>query len=92
MALKEAIERSRLGRGEKLIIMVNDGDPDYNFDRDQYRAMIKANKDVEVHGVGLGPQAQLVLDLFPPGHGWWLKDAADFAKNLRSILKRKLMS
>ncbi len=92
VALKEAIERSRLGRGEKLIIMVNDGDPDYNFDRDQYRAMIKANKDVEVHGVGLGPQAQLVLDLFPPGHGWWLKDAADFAKNLRSILKRKLMS
>jgi hypothetical protein len=90
-ALKEAIERVRLGRGDKMIIMVNDGDPDYNFDRDAYRKMINESKDVEIHGIGLGPQAQLVLDLFPPGRGWWLKDAADFAKNLRNILKKKLM-
>ena len=90
-ALKEAIQRVRLGRGDKMIIMVNDGDPDYNFDRDAYRKMIAESKDVEIHGIGLGSEAQLVLDLFPPGRGWWLKDAADFAKNLRNILRKKLM-
>ncbi|MBI4678614.1 MAG: VWA domain-containing protein, partial [Elusimicrobia bacterium] len=89
-ALKEAIERIRMGRGDRLIIMVNDGDPDNNFDRDQYRQMIKDARDVEVHGIGLGEGAQLVLDLFPPGQGWWLKDAAEFARNLRNILKKKL--
>jgi hypothetical protein len=90
-ALKEAIERIRMGRGDKMIIMVNDGDPDYNFDRDQYRALIKAAKDVDIHGIGLGDQAQLVLDLFPPGQGHWLKDAAEFANNLRNILRKKLL-
>ncbi|HBL15730.1 MAG TPA: hypothetical protein DD417_02915 [Elusimicrobia bacterium] len=90
-ALKEAIERVRQGRGDKMVIMVNDGDPDYNFDRDAYRAMVKAAKDVEIHGIGLGDGAQLVLDLFPPGQGHWVKDAADFAKNLRSILRKKLL-
>ncbi|MFA6004140.1 MAG: AAA family ATPase [Elusimicrobiota bacterium] len=90
-ALQEAIQRVRLGRGDKMIIMVNDGDPDYNFDRDDYRKMIGEAKDVEIHGIGLGSEAQLVLDLFPPGRGWWLKDAADFAKSLRNILKKKLL-
>ncbi|MBI5209859.1 MAG: AAA family ATPase [Elusimicrobia bacterium] len=90
VALKEAIERIRLGRGDKLVIMVNDGDPDYNFDRDQYRELIKGARDVEIHGIGLGPGAQLVLDLFPAGQGWWLKDAAEFAKSLRNILKKKI--
>ncbi|MFA5140357.1 MAG: vWA domain-containing protein, partial [Elusimicrobiota bacterium] len=91
VALREAIERIRMGRGEKLIIMVNDGDPDNNFDRDQYRQMIENTRDVEVHGVGLGPSAQLVLDLFPPGRGWWLKDAAELAKKLRNILQKKIL-
>lgn len=91
VAVQEAVERIRMGRGEKLMIMVNDGDPDNNFDRDRYRAMVRAAKDVDIHGVGLGPDAQLVLDLFPPGRGWWLKDAADFAKNLRSIIKKKIL-
>ena len=90
-ALKEAIERVRMGKGDKMVIMVNDGDPDFNFDRDAYRAMVKAAKDVEVHGIGLGDGAQLVLDLFPPGQGHWVKDAAEFANNLRSILLKKLL-
>ena len=85
------VKYAALVKGDKMIIMVNDGDPDYNFDRDAYRKMIAESKDVEIHGIGLGPQAQLVLDLFPPGRGWWLKDAADFAKNLRNILRKKLM-
>ena len=89
--LKEAIERVRMGKGDKMVIMVNDGDPDFNFDRDAYRAMVKAAKDVEVHGIGLGDGAQLVLDLFPPGQGHWVKDAAEFANNLRSILRKKLL-
>jgi hypothetical protein len=91
VAVEQAIQRIRMGRGDKMIIMVNDGDPDNNFDRDQYRALVNAAKDIEIHGVGLGPDAQLVLDLFPPGKGWWLQDAADFAKNLRSIIKKKLL-
>jgi hypothetical protein len=91
VALREAVERIRLGRGEKLIIMVNDGDPDNNFDRGQYRKMIESTRDVEIHGVGLGPSAQLVLDLFPPGRGWWLKDAAELVKKLRSILRKKIL-
>ncbi len=91
VAVEQAIERSRMGRGEKMIIMVNDGDPDDNFDRDQYRALVKSAKDIEIHGIGLGNDAQLVLDLFPPGQGWWLKDVAEFAKSLRSIIHKKLM-
>ena len=74
------------------MMMVNDGDPDNNFNRDQYRALINAAKDVEIHGIGLGGEAQLVLDLFPKGRGWWLKDAADFAKNLRAILQKKILA
>jgi hypothetical protein len=91
VAVEQALERIRMGRGDKLMIMVNDGDPDNNFNRDQYRAMVEKAKDVDIHGIGLGPEAQLVLDLFPPGRGWWLKDVADFAKNLRNIIKKKLL-
>lgn len=90
-AVQEALERIRMGRGDKLMIMVNDGDPDNNFDRAHYRAMVEAARDVDIHGVGLGPDAQLVLDLFPPGRGWWLKDAAEFSKRLREILQRKML-
>ena len=91
-ALKEAIGRVRMGRGDKMIIVVNDGDPDKSFDREAFRQMVIAARDVEIHGIGLGSEAQMVLDLFPPGRGWWLKDVADFVKNLRRILTSKLMS
>lgn len=90
-AVLEALERIRMGRGDKLMIMVNDGDPDNNFDREEYRHMVEAQRDVDIQGVGLGPDAQLVLDLFPPGRGWWLKDSAEFAKRLREILQKKML-
>lgn len=91
VAVQGAIQRARLGRGEKLIFVVNDGDPDYNFDRDRYRAMLRAAKDVEVHGIGLGAGAELVTELFPLGRGWWLKDPAELARKIREILRKKIL-
>ncbi len=90
LAVKEALERIRMGRGDRLMIMVNDGDPDNNFSKQDFQKLVLAAKDVEVHGVGLGPDAQLVLDLFPPGRGWWLKAPSEFARRLRSILSTKI--
>jgi uncharacterized protein YegL len=90
-AMREAIQRVRMGRGDKLIMMINDGDPDNNFDREKYRQMILAAKDVEIHGLGLGAEAQLVVDLFPKGRGWFLNDVADCAKRIREILKKKFL-
>jgi hypothetical protein len=90
-ALKDALVRVRMGRGDRMIILVNDGDPDKNFDRDLFRKMITDARDVETHGIGLGPKAQMVIDLFPPGLGHWLQDAAEFAARLREILKKKLL-
>jgi hypothetical protein len=90
-ALEDAIERIRLGRGERLIILVNDGDPDKNFDREKFKALVLSAKDIDIYGIGLGPDAGLVLELFPPGHGWWLRDAGEFAKSLVKILKHKIM-
>jgi hypothetical protein len=90
-AVREAIQRIRMGRGDKLMMMMNDGDPDNNFDREAYRKMILAAKDVEIHGIGLGPEAQLVVDLFPKGRGWWLNDVAECARRIREILKKKFL-
>lgn len=90
LAVKEALERIRMGRGDRLMIMVNDGDPDNNFSKEDFQKMVRSAKDVDVHGVGLGGEAQLVLDLFPPGRGWWLKDPAEFARRLRAILQTKI--
>ena len=47
-----------MGRGDKLIIMVNDGDPDNNFNRD-YRRLVTA-KDTDIYGAAW-EDAQLVL-------------------------------
>ncbi|MBI3554033.1 MAG: VWA domain-containing protein [Elusimicrobia bacterium] len=91
LAVKEAIQRIRMGRGDKLMMVINDGDPDNNFDRERYRQMVLAAKDIEIHGLGLGPEAQLVIDLFPKGRGWWLKDVTDCAKRIREILKKKFL-
>lgn len=90
LAIKEALERMRMSRGDRLMIMVNDGDPDNNFSKQEFQAMVRAAKDVDIHGVGLGSDAQLVLDLFPAGRGWWLKDPAEFARRLRAILATKI--
>ncbi len=91
LAVREAIQRIRMGRGDKLMMMMNDGDPDNNFDREAYRQMILAAKDIEIHGLGLGPEAQLVIDLFPKGRGWWLNDVTECAKRIREILKKKFL-
>ena len=91
VAVAEAIQRARMGRGEWLMFVINDGDPDSNFDRHKFRAMIRSANDGEVHGFGLGDYAQLVEELFPHGRGWWLPDVGRLARKMRTILMKKIM-
>jgi MoxR-like ATPase/WD40 repeat protein len=71
-----------------LVIHMGDGDPNFQFNRDRFRALLSKRPHVSVVGLGIGPGAQLVLDLFPPGEGVWAERSRDVPARLSEVLTR----
>jgi len=71
-----------------LVIHFSDGDPNFQFSRDLFRNMLAKRPDVMTVGLGIGPEADLVMDLYPKGQGAWAERTRDVPDKVGAILMK----
>ncbi|AEH60071.1 ATPase associated with various cellular activities AAA_5 [Methanosalsum zhilinae DSM 4017] len=89
-AIYYAFERipSASKRALNLIIHFSDGDPNQQFDRDQFRDLINRNPHINVVGFGIGGEgADFVLDLYPEGQAATADNASEIPEKLSSLIQ-----
>ena len=89
-AIYYAFERipSASKRALNLIIHFSDGDPNQQFDRDQFRELINRNPHISVVGFGIGGEgADFVLDLYPEGQAATADNASEIPEKLSLLIQ-----
>jgi uridine kinase/anti-sigma regulatory factor (Ser/Thr protein kinase) len=69
-----------------LLIHFSDGDPNFQFSRERFREWINSRPHMTVVGLGIGAEAELILDLYPKGQGAWAPNSSEVPERLAGIL------
>ncbi|RQD81235.1 VWA domain-containing protein, partial [Methanosalsum natronophilum] len=80
-------------RSLNLIIHFSDGDPNQQFDRDQFKDLVNKYSNIIVVGFGIGAQGtNFVLDLYPEDQATIAEETSEIPERLSSLIRRYVSS